>query len=222
VNVVLKNAPQFLEGLWVTIEVTLGAATVAALIAFIAGFGRLSRSFLPRILSVAYIEFFRGTSALVQLFWLFFVLPFFGVTLSPLTVGIVGLGLCVGAYGAEVVRAGVLAVPKTQLESAVALNLTPIQTTWHIVLPQAVRVMLPSFGNLFVELLKLSSLVSLVTLQDLTFQAASVNAVTLRTIPIFTTVLVLYFVLSMAINAFMRQLERRFGVGFETGVGVDV
>ncbi len=132
--------------------------------------------------------------------------------------GIGGLGLCVGAYGAEVVRAGILAVPKAQIESAAALNLSSAQMIWHVVMPQAVRIMLPSFGNLFIELLKISSLVSLITLQDLTFQAASINAVTLRVVPIFTSVLVLYFILSMIINGFMRLLERRFNVGIEPGI----
>lgn len=216
-DIILQNAPQFIDGLWITIQVTLGAAVLATFMAFLAGFGRLSLFRVVRILAVTYVEFFRGTSVLVQLFWLFFVLPFFGITLSPMTVGILGLGLCVGAYGAEVVRAAVLAVPKTQIESAVALNLTPLQTSWHVVLPQAVRIMLPSFGNLFIELLKISALVSLITLQDLTFQAASINAVTLRTIEIFTTVLVLYFLLSIMITGFMRWLERRFSVGFQRG-----
>jgi polar amino acid transport system permease protein len=216
-SVVVQNAAQLLDGLWITIQVTLGAAVVATLMAFLAGSGRLSRLRAVRIIAVCYIEFFRGTSALVQLFWLFFVLPFFGITLDAMTVGILGLGLCVGAYGAEVVRSALLAVHKTQIESAVALNLTPLQTNWHVVLPQAVRIMLPSFGNLFIELLKISALVSLITLQDLTFQAASINAVTLRTIEIFTTVLVLYFLLSLVITAFMRFLERRFSVGFQRG-----
>lgn len=216
-TVVLQNAWQLLDGLRVTVQVTLGAAAIALLMAFVAGFGRLSRLRIVRAAAVIYIEFFRGTSALVQLFWLFFVLPFFGIALTPMTVGITGLGLCVGAYGAEVVRAAVLAVPKAQIESAVALNLTPFQTTWYIVLPQAFRLMLPSFGNLFIELLKITSLVSLITLQDLTFQAASINAVTLRTVEIFTTILLLYFLLSLIITAFMRALERHFGAGFQTG-----
>ncbi|MGF7158397.1 polar amino acid transport system permease protein [Rhodoligotrophos appendicifer] len=217
-DVIFENSWQLLDGLAVTIQVTLGAAVVALLMAFTAGLGRLSRFRTVRVLSVCYIEFFRGTSALVQLFWLFFVLPFFGVTLSPMIAGIGGLGLCVGAYGAEVVRAGILAVPKAQIESAAALNLSSAQMIWHVVMPQAVRIMLPSFGNLFIELLKISSLVSLITLQDLTFQAASINAVTLRVVPIFTSVLVLYFILSMIINGFMRLLERRFNVGIEPGI----
>jgi polar amino acid transport system permease protein len=216
-NVILQNAGELLEGLWVTVQVTLGAGAVAVVMSFVGGFGRLSPHASIRGVAICYIEFFRGTSALVQLFWLFFALPFFGITLPPMAVGIGGLGLCVGAYGAEVVRAAVLAVPKSQIESAVSLNLTPFQTTWHVVLPQAIRIMIPSFGNLFIELLKITSLVSLITLQDLTFQASSINAVTLRTGEIFTTVLLIYFLLSLMITLLMRLLERRFRIGIQQG-----
>ena len=214
-NVVLQNAWLLLDGLWVTIQVTIGAGVVATVLAFLAGLSRLSRSSALRVAALCYIEFFRGTSALVQLFWLFFALPFFGITLSPMTAGIAGLGLCVGAYGAEIVRSSVLAVPRGQAEAAVALNLTAYQTTRYVILPQAVRMMIPPFGNLFIELLKITSLVSLITLQDLTFQATSINAVTLKTVQIFSTVLALYFVLSLMITGVMRILERRFGRGFQ-------
>jgi polar amino acid transport system permease protein len=214
-SVVLQNAWLLLDGLWVTIEVTIGAGAVALVLAFVAGLSRLSRSVAIRTAALCYIEFFRGTSALVQLFWLFFALPFLGITLSPMTAGIAGLGLCVGAYGAEIVRSSVLAVPKGQPEAAAALNLTSFQTMRYVILPQAFRMMIPPFGNLFIELLKITSLVSLITLQDLTFQAASINAVTLKTVQIFSTVLVLYFLLSLMITSVMRLLEWRFARGVQ-------
>ena len=214
-SVVLQNAWLLLDGLWVTIEVTIGAGAVALVLAFVAGLSRLSRSVAIRTAALCYIEFFRGTSALVQLFWLFFALPFLGITLSPMTAGIAGLGLCVGAYGAEIVRSSVLAVPKGQPEAAAALNLTSFQTMRYVILPQAFRMMIPPFGNLFIELLKITSLVSLITLQDLTFQAASINAVTLKTVQIFSTVLVLYFLLSLMITGVMRLLEWRFARGVQ-------
>ncbi len=99
-----------------------------------------------RWLAVAYIEVFRGTSALVQLFWLFFVLPHFGITLAPLNVAILTLGLNVGAYGAEVVRGAVSAVPRGQWEATVALNLTRMQALRRVVLPQAVVSMIPPWA----------------------------------------------------------------------------
>ena len=103
-SVVLQNASLLLDGLWVTIQVTIGAGAVALVLAFVAGLSRLSRSLAIRTAALCYIEFFRGTSALVQLFWLFFALPFLGITLSPMTAGIRYSGFCVGAYGVEIVR----------------------------------------------------------------------------------------------------------------------
>jgi polar amino acid transport system permease protein len=162
-----------------------------------------------RWLAVAYIETFRGTSALVQLFWLFFVLPHFGITLNPMTVGIVALGLNVGAYGAEVVRGAIGGVAKGQWEAAQALNMTHTQALRRIVLPQAFVAMIPPWGNLLIELLKATSLVSLITLSELTFKAQQVNQNTLRTVEVFSLVLLIYLALSVLITVGTRALERK-------------
>src|SRR5690606_21664414 len=130
----------------VTAELALASTVLGGVLAFAAGIGKLSK-FLPvRWLSVVYIEIFRGTSLLVQMFWLFYALPLLGVRLEPTTAGILALGLNIGAYGAEVVRGAILAVPKPQYEAAVALNFTPRYTLWHVALPQAVVEMMPPFG----------------------------------------------------------------------------
>jgi polar amino acid transport system permease protein len=170
-----------------------------------------------RWLAIVYIEIFRGTSALVQLFWLFFVLPHFGVTLAPLTVAILTLGLNVGAYGAEVVRGAVSAVPRGQWEATLALNFTRIQTLRRIVLPQALVAMIPPWGNLFIELLKATALVSLITISDLAFKAQEMNATTYRTVEIFSVVLVIYFALAVLITIGMQQLERFAARGLARG-----
>lgn len=200
--------PELVTGLKVTLQVFVGAAAVAAAAAFLAGPARLSSRRAIRWMAGCYVEVFRGTSALVQLFWLFFVLPLFGITLPPFTVGILGLGLCIGAYGAEVVRGAILAVPAAQVEAARALGLSPAVTRWRVVMPQAMPLVVGPFGNLAVELLKLTSLVSLVTLQDLTFQAQTINTVTMRTTEIFLIVMLVYFALSQVIAAAFRSLSR--------------
>ncbi|CFN81228.1 binding-protein-dependent transport system inner membrane protein [Bordetella pertussis] len=158
------------------------------------------------------MEVFRGTSALVQLFWFYFVLPMFGMKLPALLVGIVVLGANAGAYGAEVVRGAILAVPAGQREAAVALNLTRARTIWRIILPQAVPAMLPPTGNLLIELLKNTALVSLITITDLTFRGQLLRSETLRTTEIFTLVLLLYFAVALVITGGIRMLERRFKV----------
>lgn len=203
--------PGLLEGAWVTIQITVMAAGVAVAAAMVAGLARLSSIKPIRWIATVYVEIFRGTSALVQLFWLYFVLPHFGISLSATTVAVLGLGLNVGAYGSEVVRSCIQAVPKGQYEAAIALNMSRPLMMRRIIIPQAVVAMLPPWGNLFIELLKATALVSLITITDLTFRAYQLNQVTLRTVEIFTLVLIVYLALSLLITIGMRALERRFG-----------
>jgi polar amino acid transport system permease protein len=209
--------PGLLEGALVTVEITLGGCVVAVLAAVLAALLKMYGPWPLRWLAVAYIEVFRGTSALVQLFWLFFVLPHFGITLAPLSVAILTLGLNVGAYGAEVVRGAVSAVPRGQWEATVALNLTRMQALRRVVLPQAVVSMIPPWGNLFIELLKATALVSLITISDLAFKAQEMNATTYRTVEIFSIVLVIYFALALLITIGMQQLERIAARGLARG-----
>ncbi|HUR44021.1 MAG TPA: ectoine/hydroxyectoine ABC transporter permease subunit EhuC, partial [Aestuariivirga sp.] len=133
-----------LQGALVTIELTLMGSALALLMAFLAGLGRLSRFGAVRALATAYIEFFRGTSIFVQLFWAYFVLPFFGITLTPLQAGVLALGLNVGAYGAEVVRGAIKSIGREQHEACIALNFSRRQSMRHIILPQALLLMLPT------------------------------------------------------------------------------
>ncbi|OGA40074.1 MAG: ectoine/hydroxyectoine ABC transporter permease subunit EhuC [Betaproteobacteria bacterium RIFCSPLOWO2_12_FULL_62_13] len=209
--------PPLLGGLWVTLQIAVGAALVAAGAALLAGLGKLSPYRAIRWPAVAYIEVFRGTSALVQLFWFYFVLPFFGLELSAMTAGILVLGLNTGAYGAEVVRGAIQAVPPGQCEAAAALSLSPAQTMQRIVLPQAVVAMLPPAGNLMIETLKNTALVSLITITDLTFIAQILRADTLRTEEIFTMVLIMYFLVALLITVSMRLLERKVSGGLDHG-----
>jgi polar amino acid transport system permease protein len=208
----LDLLPSLLSGLLVTLEVTAGGTAVALVMAFAGGLGRLSSIGPVRVLAGAYVEIFRGTSALVQLFWVFFVLPFVGISVEPMPAGILVLGLNIGAYGSEVVRGAIQAVPVEQREAAVALNLSPARALWGIVIPQALPVMVPPAGNLLIELLKSTALVSLITLGDLTFAAQSLRADTLRTPEIFSLVLLLYFAVALVLSRGMRRLERRLSV----------
>jgi polar amino acid transport system permease protein len=209
--------PELLRGLVITLKVTAGGAVVAVVAAVLAALARLYASAPWRWLATVYVELFRGTSALVQLFWLFFVLPHFGVTLEPMSVAIAALGLNVGAYGAEVVRGAISSVSKGQWEAATALNLTRAQALRRIVLPQALVAMIPPWGNLFIELLKATSLVSLITLSDLAFKAQQINQNTLRTAEVFSTVLLMYLALSVLITLGMRALEKRAARGLGRG-----
>jgi len=204
-----------LEGAAVTAELTIMGSALALVMAFVAGLGRIAPWAPARWLSSIYIEFFRGTSIFVQLFWVYFVLPFAGITLSPLLAGVLALGLNVGAYGAEVVRGAILAVPRDQLEASVALNFTRFQRMWYVILPQAVPLMLPTFGNNAIELLKATAVVSLISLTDMTFQAQVVRSQTGSTLFPFITILILYFIMALAISSSVRGLERRMTRGLD-------
>lgn len=204
-----------LEGAVVTVELTVMGSLLALIMAFVAGLGRLSRFFAVRALATVYIEFFRGTSIFVQLFWVYFVLPVIGISLTPLQAGVLGLGLNVGAYGAEVVRGAILSVGKEQYEACVALNLGRWQTMRHVILPQALLVMLPTFGNNAIELLKATSVVSLISLADMTFQAQVVRSQTGSTLVPFATILILYFAFAVVISWSVRLLERRMARGLD-------
>ncbi|MDX0759848.1 ectoine/hydroxyectoine ABC transporter permease subunit EhuC [Sinorhizobium medicae] len=204
-----------LQGAWVTVQLPLMGSALAVVVAFAAGLGRLSRFMAVRALATTYIEFFRGTSIFVQLFWAYFVLPFAGITLTPLQAGVLALGLNVGAYGAEVVRGAVKAIGREQREACIALNLTRFQAMRHIILPQALPLMLPTFGNNAIELLKGTAVVSLISLTDMTFQAQVVRAQTGSTLIPFATILLLYFAMAWLISMGMRWLERRVSRGLD-------
>ncbi|MGX5846173.1 ectoine/hydroxyectoine ABC transporter permease subunit EhuC [Mesorhizobium sp. PL10] len=204
-----------LQGALVTIELTLMGSVLALIMAFLAGMGRVSRFFALRWLATAYIEFFRGTSIFVQLFVAYFVLPLIGLEMTPLQAGVLALGLNVGAYAAEVVRGAIQSVGREQYEACIALNLGRWQGMRHVILPQALLIMLPTFGNNAIELLKATSVVSLISLADLTFQAQVVRSQTGNTLVPFTAILIIYFALALIISWGVRSLERRMARGLD-------
>lgn len=207
--------PLLLQGAWITVQVTFFGSLLAIVAAILAALGRRSAWRPLRWLCVTYIEVFRGTSLLVQLFWLFFVLPLppFNLELSAYTVAIVGLGLHIGAYGAEVMRGAISSVAKGQYEACTALNMPAATRFRRIILPQALLAAIAPGTNLLIELLKNTSLVSLITLSDLSFRARQLDQATFQTLEIFSLTLLLYFVLAQVINLLMRRVERRLGRG---------
>lgn len=200
---------QLLSGSLVTVQQTLLAALIAIVVAIIAGLMRLSSNRLVYSIATVYIEIFRGTSLLVQLYWIFFVLPLLGVTLDKFTAGFLAVGMNLGAYGAELVRGGILSVPKGQWEAALALSMSPSKRMIRIIFPQAFLNMLPPWGNLLIELLKGTALVALISVADLMFVAKQINGSTFLSVQLFGTALILYYLMSrFMITPFMRWLER--------------
>jgi polar amino acid transport system permease protein len=200
-----------LRGLGVTLGLTAMGIILALIVSVLAGIGRLSPFWPLRFITGLYVEVFRGTSILVQMFWIFFVLPLdpFNISISAFEAGVVALGLNIGAYGSEVVRGAIQSVPKGQIEASIALNMSPTRRLVSVVLPQATVRMIPPLGNLAIELLKATSLVSLITLADVTFQGYSAQRTVGRTPEIFLLLLLLYFAMAYPLTLTVRWIERQ-------------
>jgi len=213
-----EHGATLLLGTVTTLKVLICSIILYVIISMIFGLMRLSKNPIIQSTATVYIEFFRGTSLLVQLFWVYYVLPFFGISLEAFTAGVVALGLNFGAYGAEIVRGGILAVPKGQWEAAFALNFSPSKRMKNIIIPQIFPIILPPAANLTVELLKATALVALVTVVDLTFEARQINSITWLSVQCFGTALLIYYFISrFALVPFLRWLEllaaRKVGKG---------
>lgn len=213
----LSYSTPLLQGAWVTVQLTVYSTILGAIFAFAFGIGKLSSNWLIKATAVSFIEVFRGTSLLVQLFWLYFALPILGqaigidLRLPAVMAGTLALSLNIGAYGAEVVRGAIQAVPPAQHEAAKALDFTPRQVLWRISLPQAVPEMMPSFGNLAVQNLKDTALVSLIGLGDLAFRAEQVRNFTQDSTTVYTLLLFMYFGMALVLTVIMKLLERSVG-----------
>ncbi|RSK29411.1 ectoine/hydroxyectoine ABC transporter permease subunit EhuC [Bacillus sp. HMF5848] len=210
----IEILPELLEGASVTIQILLVSAVVTFFVAFIAGLGRVSRYAIVRGFTGVYVELFRGTSLLVQMFWIYYALPAFGIKLSAFVAGVLALSLNYGAYGSEIVRGAIQAIPKGQTEATIALNFTRWQRMRRVILPQALRIMLPGFGNTLIELLKGTSLVALITLADLTYQGLIIrNADLSLTLEVFISLLIMYFLIALPLIILVRKLEKNASKG---------
>jgi polar amino acid transport system permease protein len=203
--------PTLLEGVKITILATLLGSVLAAVVGLAFALVRRSRSrALSRSAAFA-AEFIRGTPLLVQLYFLFYILPDLGITLAPLVAGVIGLGLHYGTYTAEVFRAGIDNVSRGQWEAAKACNLTVGQTWLHVILPQAIPPMIPALANYFVAMFKETPLLSAVTVLELMNQARSIANFNYRYLEPMTMVGAFFLVISLVSVILLRALERRFG-----------
>nr|WP_314845556.1 amino acid ABC transporter permease [uncultured Microbacterium sp.] len=200
--------PAIGDGVIITLLLTLGGAALALVVAVILGLSARADNVVLRGAARVVIEFFRGTSLVVQLFFLFFVLPQLGLALPPLLCGILGLGLNYGAYAAEVIRGSINAVPAGQWEASVALSMTRAHRMRRIIFPQAWALMIPSLTNLLIQLLKGTAIVSFITLVDLT---VALDRLRIETDTFFYGLvgLTLYFVIAYLLTLMMNALEVR-------------
>ncbi|MGB7508185.1 MAG: ectoine/hydroxyectoine ABC transporter permease subunit EhuC [Mycobacterium sp.] len=204
----VEAGPRFRKGAGLTMVYTILGALAALVVSFVFGLMSLSGSVVVRGLSRVVVEFFRGTSLVVQLLWIFFVLPQLGLRFEPMAAATLAFGLNFGAYGAEVVRGAITSVPKTQWEATVALGLSRYRRMTRVILPQALPEMVPPFGNLWIQILKSSSLLYLIGITELTFEVKQLQF-EMGSMAAFSIALVVYFLLAQILVALTRWVEVR-------------
>lgn len=219
-KVIIDNLPLFLYGMSMTVRICLIAATISFVVGVIIAVLRVTPSGGLKILATAYAEFFRNTPLLVQVMAFYFGLPrigirlnfnFFGIEVGDsFAAGTLALGLYTGAFVSEAVRAGLLAVPKGQGEAARSLGLSVIQTLQLVVIPQAIRLVLPPIGNIYSAMLKNSAILTSIGVGELMYQAEFVNSRTFATFEVLNAVIVFYLMLTLPMGAFVHWLERKY------------
>lgn len=219
----LESWERLLTGARVTVEVTFLSAVLGTAIGLLGGIAALSRYRLVRGLVRIYVEVFRGVSALILLFWAAFALPqLLDVDLSILSAAVIALGTNMGAYCSELARGSIRAVPRGQTDAAIAVNLTTSRRLRHVILPQALISMLPPYGNLLIEILKASALVSLLPDLDDIMRSAQIlrnnrAEIGVSTTEIYLGALLVYFFIARAIAVGVGSLERRLSRGMDVG-----
>ncbi|WP_420024280.1 ectoine/hydroxyectoine ABC transporter permease subunit EhuD (plasmid) [Cereibacter azotoformans] len=208
---VAEIMPVLLQGLQLTLLITLLSAGVAAGLGLVFAIARRSRrAWIARPVGL-FVSFIRGTPLLVQLYFIFYVLPDAGVLLPPLVAGVIGMGLHYATYAAEVYRAGIENVPRGQWEAARATNLTAAQTWRHVIVPQAIPPMIPALANYLIAMFKETPLLSAITVLELMNQAKSVANSSYRYVEPMTLVGVLFLAMSLVSVVLLRWLEHRYG-----------
>lgn len=205
----LEVLPVLLQGLVVTVKATVFGMVLALVLGMVLALARRSSFNLLSWAAAGFIEFVRSTPLLVQIYFLFYVLPGTGITLSPMVTGVLALGIHYAAYCAEVYRAGIESIPKGQYEAATALNLSPARTTFAIILPQAIPPVVPALGNYLVAMFKDTPLLSAITVLELLQRAKILGSESFRYVEPLTLVGIIFLVLSLVAATGIRSLEAR-------------
>ena len=210
-DLVVNSFPLLLVGAGVTIKITALSVALGVVIGLFVGIARISRIKLLRVLAAIYVDFFRGTPLLVQIFLVYFALPVItGQRVDPFVAAIGSCGINSGAYVAEIFRAGIESIDKGQMEAGRSLGMTWVQTMRYIIVPQAFKRVIPPLGNEFIALLKDSSLVSVIGFEELTRRGQLIIAKTYGSLEIWLSVAVIYLAMTLTISRFVAYLERRY------------
>jgi polar amino acid transport system permease protein len=207
---ILQSLPVLLRGLLVTIQLWVPSIAAGLALGLLLALCRLSKTPFIRVPSLLYIELFRDTPVLIQLIWFFYAFPIIvGVQLSPFIAALLGLSLNTSAYSAEIFRGGIQSIAAGQWEGAKALGMRPTAVLRRVILPQVFKRMLPAFTNRAIEVAKMSSLASVLSVHELMYQGRLLSSTYYRPLEILTTVALIYFLMIYPGSYLSMKLERR-------------
>lgn len=209
---VLAFLPALLNGALTTVLITLAAMAIALALGLLVVFGRASRIGVVRVAMRMYVDLIRGTPLLLQLFYIYYVLPYVGIRIPALVAGVAGLAINYAAYLSEVYRTSIAAVDKGQLEAASALGLRPRQVFLKVTFPQALRIAIAPIGNYFVAMFKDTALVAVISVKDLMFTAEQLASTTYQYLLVYSLTFVLYYLMSYPAAMFVAGIEARLQV----------
>lgn len=212
IQFMIKELPFLLQGSIMTIELTAVTLILGTFLGIILALFKICGIKILYLSATFYTWVFRGTPLILQLFFFYYALPSMGVTFDAFTAAVIGLSLNCGAYMAEIIRGGILAIDKGQFEASKALGYTYLQTMTKIVLPQAVRIILPPVGNEFIAMIKDTSLVSTIAMSELMRTATQITSATFKYGEILLTTALLYLLMTTVFTAIFSRLEKKLAV----------
>lgn len=212
VNSMINALPYLLEGSIMTVQLTVITILIGTILGIITALFKLTKNFFTYWLSTIYTWVFRGTPMILQLFFFYYALPMMGVTLEPFTAAVIGLSLNCGAYMAEIIRGGIISIDKGQFEASKALGFTYFQTMRKIILPQTIRIIIPSVGNEFITMLKDTSLVSTIAMVELMRSAMQISSTTFKYTEMLLAAGLLYLLMTTVFTSAFAYIEKKLSV----------
>ena len=205
--------PILMQGVWLTIVLTIGSLFLSTVLGLVWALMRVSGIGVLDKGATLFVNFIRGIPIIVQLFYIYFVLPDMGITLSAMQAAIIGLGIAYSAYHSENFRAGIEAIDHGQIEAAQSIGMGWWMIMRRVILPQAIRIILPPYGNIMIMMLKDSSQASTITVAELAMQGKILASSTFKNTSVFTMVAIMYLCMSLPLMALVRWMEKRFSAG---------
>jgi len=210
-NVITEYKVAILKGTMLTLELTLFSLIFGTILGLILALAKLSKNKFLKYPAIIFIEVFTGLPLLVLLVWLYYALPIFtGIRISALPTAIIGLSLNLAGFSAEIFRAGIQSVPKGQTEASLTLGLTKFQTIKRIIMPQATKLIIPPLSGRYVETIKLTSLASVIAVDELLHSGQNLISVSFRPLEVYTTIAVIYLIIIIPLTLILRKFERKY------------